>query len=130
MDEPVHLDGFPEVAGGMGRDPMADGGDLLEFRLADRIGAGSGHFLREGCMTLGEEDRGVAGDAHRIQLLLLVGRLGIVDVIQRGDVLLDPGLHVQQAFAVHPAVHGRMPCGALLHKFREHTCMISLFPRL
>ena len=130
MDEPVHLDGLPEVAGGMGRHPMAHGGDLLELRLADRVRAGSGHFLREGGMTLGEEDRGVAGDAHRVELLLLVGRLGIVDVIQRGDVLLDPGLHVQQAFAVHPAVHGRMPRGALLHELGEHAGVVGFLPLL
>ena len=130
MYEPVHLDGLPEVAGGMGRDPVAYGGNLLEFRLADRVGAGCGHFLREGGMALSQQDRGVAGDAHRIELLLLVGRLRVVDVIQRGDILLDPGLHVQQALAVHPAVHGSMARGALLHELGEHAGVISLLPLL
>ena len=130
MDEPVHLDGLPEVARGMGRDPVAHGGDLLEFRLADGIRALRGHFLREGGVALGEQDRGVAGDAHRVELLLLVGRLGIVDVIQRGDVLLDPGLHVQQAFAVHPAVHGGMARGALLHELGEHAGVVGFLPLL
>ena len=130
MHEPVHLDGLPEVAGGMGRDPVADGGDLLELGLALRVGAFRGHLFRQGGVALGEKDRGVAGNAHGVQLLLLVGGLGVFDVIQGGDVLLDPRLHVQKALPVHPAVHGGVAGGALLHELGKHTGMVRLFPLL
>ena len=81
-------------------------------------------------MSFSKQDGGVAGNSHCLQLLLLVGGLGVVDIVEAGYLTLDTGLHVEQSLVVHLAVHRRMACGALFHKLREHTSVVGLLPFL
>ena len=130
VDEPVHLDGLPEVAGRVSRDPVADRSNLLQFSTADRIGLGGCHLLRQGGMPLGQQDGGVAGNVHGLELLLLVGRFGIVDVVECFNPCADAFLQVQQAGAVHLPVHGRMTGSALLHELCEYARVVGFLPFL
>ena len=112
----------------MGRHPSAHVGNLLQFRLALGILFLGSHLLSQRRMALSEEDSGIARDGHCLQFLLLVGRLWVVDIVETGYLPFDAGLHVKQALTIHLAIHRRMTCGALLHKLREHTGVVSLFP--
>ena len=130
VDEPIHLNRLPEVAGRMGRNPVAHGCNLLQLGLADRVSALGRHFLCQSRMALGQQNRRVARNRHRLQLLLLVRRLGVIDIIQGEDVLFDARLHVQEALPVHPAVHRRMARSALLHELGEHPGAVGFLPFL
>ena len=79
-------------------------------------------------MSFGKEDGGITGDGHSLKLLLLVRGLGVVYIVQGGNPGRNPFLEVQKAGVVHLAVHGRMPCGALLHELRKHAGVVGLFP--
>ena len=130
MDEPVHLDGLPEVARRVGGNPVADGSDLQELRLAAGVLLRGGQLARQLRVALREQYGRVAGNGHRLQLLLPVRGLGIVYVIELRDALCNALLHIQQALAVHPAIHCSVSRCALLHKLRENACVIRLFPLL
>ena len=130
MDEPIHLDSLPEVARGVGGDPVADGSDLQELRLAAGALLRGGHFARQLRVALRKHYGRVAGNGHGLKLLLLVCGLGIVDIIQLPDALCDARFHIKQALAVHPAIHGSVSRCALLHKLSENSGVIRLFPLL
>ncbi len=130
MYEPVHLDGLPEIARSVGGHPAADGSNLFQFRLADGIGAGGGHLFRQRGVAFGQQDGGIAGDGHRFEFLLFVGGLGVMDIVQFRNPLCNPRLHVQETFAIHPAVHRGVAGGALFHEFREDAGAVGLLPFL
>ena len=52
------------------------------------------HLLSQLRMPLCKQDGGVARDGHRLQLLLLVGGLWVVDIVQLRNALFDTCLHV------------------------------------
>ena len=93
--KPVHLNGLPQITGCMGRNPMAHFGNLLQFMLALGILFLGSHLLGQFGMTLCKEDGGIARDGHRLQFLLLVCRLGVINIVQALDLRLDTGLHVE-----------------------------------
>ena len=130
VHEPIHLNGFPQVARCMSRHPSAHAGNLLQLSLALWVLLFCSHLLRQFRMPLSKEDGGITADGHSLQLLLLVRSFRVVDIIQFADLLFDASLHVEQAFAVHPSVHRRMTSSTLFHELREDTCMISLLPLL
>ena len=112
----------------MSRYPVTDIGNLLQLCLALGVLLLDSHLLSEFCMTLSKENGCIARNSHRLQFLLLIGSLWIVDIVERGYLLLDARLHVEQTLMVHLAVHSRMPCCTLFHKLGKHTSMISLLP--
>ena len=126
--EPVHLNRLPQITRGMGRYPVTHIGNLLQLSLTLRILLFGSHLFCQFCMALSEENGCVAGDGHGLQFLLLVGSLGIIDIVERGNLLLDTCLHVEQSFVIHLAIHSRMTSGALFHKLGEHTGMVGFFP--
>ena len=128
--EPVHLDGFPQVAGSMSRHPTTNRGDFLQFLLALLVGLAGCHLFCQLRMPFSKQDGGVAGDDHRLQFLLLVSSLRVIDIVEALDFRLDTGLHIKKSLVVHLAIHRRMACGALLHKLREHTSVVGLLPFL
>ena len=130
MHEPVHLDGFPQVSRSMGGHPTTHVSNLLQFGLALRVLFFGSHLLCQLCMTFCKEDGGIARDGHRLQLLLFVGCLRIVDIVELADALLYTSLHVKQSLTIHLPVHRRMTCGTLLHKLREHAGMVGFLPLL
>ena len=150
--EPVHLYGLAECPGGVLRYPRADLYDVLEFLDTAPVsvllslsgershleGRASGQSLLYpgyllACligMTASEQYQGVAGDGHGPEFLLLVGGLGVIEEVQPGKLLVDTGLEVLHAHAVHLAVQGGMAGSPLLHELCEHTCLIEGFPAL
>ena len=58
--EPVHLDGFPQIARCMGRHPAAYVGNLLQLPLSLLVGFLGCHLLGQLGMALGKQDGGVA----------------------------------------------------------------------
>ena len=130
MYEPIHLDGLPQVAWSVSRHVVAHVGDFQQFRLALRVTLLSSHLIRQQCVSLGEEDGGVARDVHGPQFLLLVGGLRVVDVVERLDASANPLLHVEESLPVHLPVHGGMSRRPLLHELREDAGMVGLLPLL
>ena len=126
--EPIHLNGFPQVARSVGGHPTADVGNLLQLLLALCVLFFCSHLLSQFCMALGKKDGGIARDGHCLQLLLFVGGLGVVDEVEAREFLLDALLHIEQTLAIHLTIHGRMTGGALFHELREHTSMIGILP--
>ena len=45
-------------------------------------------------MPFGKKYRRIAGDSHRLQLLLLICSLRIVDIVEFRNLLLNTGLHI------------------------------------
>ena len=130
MHKPIHLYGLPQIAGRMGGHMMADAGYLLQFLPALRVVLPGGHLFSKPGMALGEQNGGIARDGHGLQLLLLVGGLGVIDVIQRGYLFFYAGLDVEQSLTVHLSIHSRMPGGTLLHELGEDAGVVGLFPFL
>ena len=130
VHEPVHLNGFPEVAGCVGGHMMTNVCYFQQLRLAEWVVGLGGHLFCQFGMSLGEEDGGIAGDGHGLEFLLLVGGFGVVDVVELTDALLDACFHVEEAFVVHLAVHGGVPGGALFHELGEDACVVGFFPLL
>lgn len=148
--EPVHLYGLAECPGSILRYPRADLDDVLEFLDTAPVsvllslsgershleGRASGQsLLYPGyllaclvCMTASEQNQGVAGDGHGPEFLLLVGGFGIIEEVQLGKLLVDTGLEVLHAHAVHLAVQGSMAGSPLLHEFGEDTGLVEGFP--
>ncbi len=128
VDEPVHLDGFPEVARGVGGNPPADSCDLEQFSLAGGVGFLGGHLFGQFRMALGEEDRRVTGDVHGGQFLELLGGVGVVQVIEPGLAFGDLTLEVEHALPVDRPVQGRVPGGALFHEFGVEARFVEGLP--
>ena len=130
MHEPIHLYGLLQVARRMGGHPAADISNLQQLGPTRFVFGLCGHLLGQIGVTLGKEYGSGARDGHSLQLLLLVGGQRVVDIVQRGDSPGDALLEVEQAAAVHFAVHRRVAAGSLLHEFGENTGVIGLFPLL
>jgi len=128
--EPVGLEGLLEVPWRMGRDPPAGLGDLPQLRLPGRVRLLRGHLLRQGGVTLGEEDRRVARDVHGLQFLVLLGGVGVVQPVQPGPGLGDLGLEVEHAHPVDRAVQGGVPRSPLLHELSEQPRAVEILPLL
>ena len=148
--EPVHLHSLAECPGSILGDPCADLDDILKFldpapvsvllglaleRSSLEGGASGKGLLYPGyllaclvCMTASEQNQGVAGDGHGPEFLLLVGGFGIIEEVQLGKLLVDTGLEVLHAHAVHLAVQGGMAGSPLLHEFGEDTGLVEGFP--
>ena len=130
MHEPIHLYGFLQVARRVGGHMTADVGNLKQLGPARFVFGLCGHLLGQIGVTLGKEYGGVARDGHSLQLLFFVCGQRVVDIIQRGDAIGDALLEVEQAAAIHLAVHRRVASGSLLHEFGENAGVIGLFPLL
>ncbi len=130
VDEPVHLQCFPEVARGVGWDPAAGFGDLEQLGLAGRVGFLGGHLFGQSGVALGEEDHRVARDVHCGQFLELLGGVGIVEIVQFRLAFGDLPLEVQHALAVDSSVEGRVPGGPLLHELGVEAGFVEGLPLL
>ena len=59
VNEPVHLDSFPEVARRMRRHPAAHFSDALQFRLANWVRTFLRHLFSQISMTFSEQNSGI-----------------------------------------------------------------------
>ena len=128
VHEPVHLQGFPEVSRGVGRDAAADLGDAQEFGLAGGVLFGLRLFPGQVGVALGEDDGRVAGDVHGPELFGAVRGQGIVQVVQAGLPIGDACLEIEHARGVDGAVQGRVTGCALLHEFGEEAGLVGGAP--
>ena len=130
MDEPVMLEGFPEVPRGVGRDPLADFGDAQELFLAGRVFLLGRQLRGPGRVAPAEDDEGLGGDAHAPQLFALVQSFGIVQEIEGGDGRVDVGDEVEHALAVDLVVQDGVPGSPLLHELSEYAGFVGVLPFL
>ena len=128
VDEPVHLDGLPEVARRVGGDPAADVGYLEELGLALLVLFLGCHLLGEVGVALREDDDRVAGDVHALELLVLGCRLGVVDEVELRAGFGDLFLHVERAFMVDGVVERGVAERALFAEFGEGAGLVELVP--
>ena len=129
MTEPVRLECLVKIPGGLGRDTPAHLRNVPKLPPAVRVGLRSGHLLRQFRVSLGEADRGIAGDLHRPQSVAPGGRFRI-QVIQPRQRDRDFALHLVQAAAVDLVVQDRVARGTLLHELREHSRLVQAVPLL
>ena len=66
MNEPVGLDGLPEVAGRMGWHVLTHISDAQQLFSANRVGFLLGQLACPKGMAASKEDQGVGGDLHRL----------------------------------------------------------------
>ncbi len=128
MYKPVHLQGFPQVAWGVGRHPATDGGDCRKLRPAVFVRCGGRQALCQFGVALGEDDGRLAGDFHRLELLGPVRGPGVVQIIQGGAALNDFAFEVQHAPLVDGSVEGGVAGRALLHELGEQAGFVGQFP--
>jgi len=81
-------------------------------------------------MSLGEEDCGIAGDVHRVQLLLLLKCLGIRGEIQCRFRVRDVPLEIQETLPVDLVVEHRVSRCPLLHELGEDPGLVCPVPFL
>jgi hypothetical protein len=92
MTEPVVLERLVEVARGPGRRAPADRGNVPEFLAPRPVGLRVGALVGQVGMPLSEEDRRIAGDAHRLQRLVPIVGLGVREpVLARVPALAPHG---------------------------------------
>ena len=90
--KPIHLQGFPQVARGVGGHPTAYRGDAQQLGFAPGVGFFCGHALGPFGVAFRKEDGRIAGDVHGLELLGAVGGPRVVQVVQRGQACGDLGL--------------------------------------
>ncbi len=130
MNEPVVLQGFPEVPRRMGRDVRTNLGD--SFELGSSLGIG---FLRGQVpgllgVTLGETDQSVRTDQHGFELFLFGVHLRIIQVVEAVQTALDVSLEVEHALAIDLVVQHGVTGGSLLHELGEHAGLVRRQPAL
>ncbi len=119
VDEPVGLDGPPEVARGVGGHTATNLGDPLELAPPLRLGLRRRHLLGPVGVAVGEEDGRVRRDIHRLELLSPGQRLRIrpdVEALDRGG---DLGLEIEEPLSEDLAVADGVAGSALLHELGE-----------
>ncbi len=123
--KPVHLDGLVEVTWFVRRHPTADFGDL--FQLGDPLRVAL--FGRQGFsqfgVPFGENDHRVTGNCHRGEFFEAVGRLGVIEVVQRIDFRSDLSLVIQHSLVIDLAIQRRVAGRALLHELGKQTCFVG-----
>ncbi len=130
VDEPVGLEGLPEVAGRPGRNAVADLGDPLELLLPGGVLLPLQELPGLRGVPMGEQDDGVAAHGHGPELLLLVVGFGIVHEVERGQGRRDLPLDVVEALAVDLVVEDGVPRGPLLHELGEDAGFVGVDPLL
>ena len=142
VNEPVHLQGFPEGPGRVGGHMAADFGDVQQFSAAGgiRFAPGRGrvrllrqrrrHALGEVGVTLGEDDDRVARDIHRLELLALSRGVGIGEVVEPSQPLPNALLVIEHAHPVDLAVQRRVSGCPLLHELGENPRFVRVSPVL
>ena len=128
--KPIHLQGFPKIARGLGGHPTAYGGNAQQFGLALGVCFVCGHPRCEVGMAFREKDGRVAGDVHGRELLGAVDGPRVVQKVQRRPLHGDLGLEIEHPLAIDGAVQGRVPRRALLHELGEQTGGIGASPFL
>ena len=81
-------------------------------------------------MPFGKEDHRIARDLHRLPLLRLVGRLGIVQVIECSQVGRQLPFVVEHPFLIDLPVEGGMARRPLLHEFGKQSRLVGQPPCL
>ncbi len=128
VDEPVHLERFPEIARRLGRDAVADGRDPLQLLLAGRVLLRFRQPASRLGVTAGEGDNGIAAHGHGPELLLLVVGFGVPHEVEGGQSRGDVALEVIEALLVDLAVEDGVTGSALLHELGEHAGLVGVDP--
>ncbi len=127
VDEPVVLEGLPEGAGRMGRDPVTDLRHLPKLLFAGRISFFLRHLLQLFRVAAGIDEEGVGGDIHgpKLTKLFVVFRVRGVEVFHRsGDLLF----YLEEAHFEKAVAAGGVAWGPLLHEFRPDPGLIGFDP--
>jgi hypothetical protein len=128
VDEPVGLQGLPEVSGSVRRHMVTDLGDAEEFRPPSGIRLRLGHLPGLESVPAGEGDQCLGGDLHGPQLLLLGVGLRIVQEIQPFQGVPNVGDEVPETLSVDLVVQDRVPRGPLLHELGEDAGLVGRQP--
>ncbi len=117
-----------EVTRRVRRHVAADRRDAEQLAAPRFVRCLAGQPLGQVGVALGEPDRRVARDVHRLQRLVLPRRVRIRPPIEARAPLRDLRSVVEHALAVDLAVERGVPGRALLHELGEHARLVGRAP--
>src|SRR4030042_2292616 len=128
MDEPVVLEGLPEVARSVLRDEGADFGDPLELGLPARVFLLSGQLTGSFGVSFCVADQSVGRHRHGLELLFFVESLRIGEETQAFNALADIPLEIHESFLIDLVIQNGVAGRPLLHELSENAGLVGGLP--